>query len=35
MTVEAMGAVHDFVLKEHGNREIIVHLRNEFAAVLN
>lgn len=35
MTVEAMGAVHDFLIKEHSNREITVQLRNEFAAVLN
>jgi len=35
VTVEAMGVVHDFVMKEHSNREIIVQLRNEFAAVLN
>jgi hypothetical protein len=35
VTVEARGAVHEFVVKEHSNREIIVQLRNEFAAVLN
>ena len=35
MTVEARGAVHDFVMTEHNNREIIVQFRNEFAALLN
>jgi len=35
VTVEPRGTVHDFVMKEHNNREIIVHLRNEFTAVLN
>jgi hypothetical protein len=33
--MEARGAVHDFVMKEHSNREIIFQLRNAFAAVLN
>ena len=35
MTMEASRAVHNFVMKERSNREIIFQRRNEFAAVLN